>query len=58
MNTNQKGINMKQKKIAPFTVTASQREWVEKECKRTGETQATVMRRLIQDKINQSEGGK
>lgn len=40
------------KKIAPFTITKKQREWVENEMKRTGESQASVMRKLIQDKLD------
>lgn len=42
----------KGKDIAKFTPTVNQREWVDKECSRTGESQASVMRRLIQEKID------
>ena len=40
------------KKIAPFEPTKDQRKWVDDECKKTKESQATVMRKLIQEKIN------
>lgn len=40
------------KMIAPFKPTKEQREWVDKEVSGTGESQATVMRKLIQEKIN------
>ncbi|WAX23111.1 hypothetical protein pA_gene0070 [Vibrio phage 13VT501A] len=38
--------------IAKFKPTEAQRDWVDNECKRTGESQAAVMRRLIQEKID------
>ena len=43
---------MKVKKIAPFEPTKEQRDWVEAECERTKESQATVMRKLIQKEVN------
>ena len=38
--------------IAKFSTTPDQRQWVDDECKRTNESQATVMRGLIQGKID------
>ena len=40
--------------IAKFTVTKEQRAWVDKKTKKTGETQATIMRNLIQAKIEEA----
>jgi len=40
------------KKIASFDPTEEQRNWVDNECKKTKETQATVMRKLIQKEID------
>lgn len=40
------------KNIAAFKPTPEQRQWVDSECKRTRESQATVMRKLIQEKID------
>ena len=37
--------------IAKFTVTKEQRAWVDKKAKKTGESQATIMRNLIQDQM-------
>ena len=51
MNTELKMI----KNIAAFKPTAEQRKWVDAECEITLESQATIMRKLIQEKI---EGGK
>ena len=42
------------KKIAPFDVTEEQRQWVDDECIITKESQATVMRKVIQEKIDES----
>lgn len=39
------------KNIAAFKPTEDQRKWVDAECERTLESQATVMRKLIQEKI-------
>jgi len=41
------------KVIARFTVTKAQRAWVDKKAKKTGETQATIMRNLIQAEMEQ-----
>jgi len=43
------------KPLAPITITAHQREWLEEEKKRTGNTFAVLIRNLIQDKINKKE---
>jgi hypothetical protein len=43
---------MKAKKIAPIEPTVQQREWLDKEKERTGESFATIIRKLIQDKID------
>jgi hypothetical protein len=43
---------MTAKKIAPFDVTEEQRKWVDNECALTKESQATVMRKLIQEKVD------
>ena len=40
------------RKIAQFMPTQAQRDWVDAECKKTNESQATVMRKLIQEKVN------
>jgi len=40
------------KDIAKFSPTEQQRKWVDDECKKTKESQATVMRKLIQEKID------
>ncbi len=42
----------KVKDIAKFSPTKSQRQWVDDECVITKESQATVMRKLIQEKID------
>lgn len=39
------------KNIAQFKPTKEQRDWVDAECKKTNESQATVMRLLIQKEI-------
>ena len=44
------------KKISPVQPTKAQREWLEEEAKRTGNSIATVVRALIQEKISQKEG--
>ena len=43
---------MQVKKIATFDPTVEQRKWVDDECKKTKESQATVMRKLIQKEID------
>jgi hypothetical protein len=40
------------KDIAKFSPTEAQRKWVDAECKKTKESQATVMRKLIQKEID------
>ena len=37
--------------IAKFKVTKEQRAWVDKKANKTGETQATIMRNLIQAEL-------
>lgn len=46
---------MKGKDIAKFTPTKEQREWVDQECERTCESQASVMRKLIQEKVDNAK---
>lgn len=46
-------VTLKTKDIAKFSPTAEQRKWVDDECKKTKESQATVMRKLIQEKIDE-----
>ena len=41
--------------IAQFKPTKEQREWVDKQVGATGESQATVMRSLIQEKVNKDK---
>lgn len=43
---------MNKKQLAPITVTGPQREWLEKEKQRTGNAFSTIMRNLIQEKVN------
>jgi predicted DNA-binding protein len=38
--------------IAPFKATQAQREWLDSEAKRTGETVSAIIRGLIQAKID------
>ena len=40
------------KNIAQFKPTEEQRKWVDDECVKTNESQATVMRLLIQEKVH------
>ena len=44
-----------QKRIAPFGATNQQKEWLDNESKRTGNSQATVMRKLIQKEIDKEQ---
>lgn len=37
--------------IAPFRPTKEQREWLDSECKRTGEAQAVILRKLMQKEL-------
>ena len=41
-----------QRRIAPFGATDEQGEWLENEAKRTGDSQASIMRKLIQERID------
>jgi len=43
---------MRVKKIAPIQPTKDQREWLEWESVKTGESHASIIRKLIQEKIN------
>ena len=43
------------KPIAKFTVTDKQRAWVDKQVAETGESQASIMRGLIQEKVNKTK---
>lgn len=49
-----RGIDMNDK-IARFDVTENQRKWVDNKALETGEGIASVMRGLIQDKINKDK---
>ena len=40
------------KKLAPIQLTKEQREWLEVEASNTTESHATIIRKLIQEKIN------
>jgi hypothetical protein len=39
-------------KMAPFEVTKAQRAWLEKEKAKTSESFATIIRKLLQDKVD------
>lgn len=41
-----------QERIAPFGATKEQKEWLDKESARTGDSQASIMRKLIQERID------
>jgi hypothetical protein len=41
--------------LAPTKITEAQRKWLETEKKRTGNQFATIVRNLIQEKINKEE---
>lgn len=41
-----------QRRIAPFGATDEQGDWLESEAKRTGDSQASIMRKLIQKEID------
>ena len=45
----------KVKDIAKFSPTKEQRQWVDDECVITKESQATVMRKLIQKEIDKEQ---
>ena len=40
------------KKIAPIQPTKEQRKWLEWEAAKTGESHATIVRKLIQERID------
>jgi predicted DNA-binding protein len=42
-------------KLPQIRVTKDQKKWLEYECQRTGENQTTVIRKLIQEKIDYKE---
>lgn len=44
---------MKVKMIAPVKPTKDQREWLDNEASKTGESQASIIRKLIQEKVNE-----
>ena len=41
-----------QKRIAPFGATTEQKNWLDNEAERTGNSQASIMRKLIQKEID------
>ncbi len=43
---------MSSKKLHPITITDAQRQWLEDEQKRTGNTFAVIIRNIIQNKID------
>ncbi|GAF72772.1 unnamed protein product [marine sediment metagenome] len=45
------------KRIAPVQITDEQREWVDNEQERIGNSIASIIRGLIQEKIDAKEGG-
>ena len=50
---------MKKVKLAPITLTEDQKIWATNEASRTGETISSVIRSLIQEKIDaQTQGEK
>lgn len=42
---------MNQNKLAPMSLTESQRKWLESEAARTGNSIASIVRGLIQEKL-------
>lgn len=46
------------KRIAHFVPTKDQRDWVDKKKADSGESTATIMRGLIQEKVNKEKRGK
>ena len=40
--------------LSPVQITKKQREWIKKEKERTGNSIATIIRNLIQEKISES----
>jgi hypothetical protein len=49
---------MSKKKLAPIEITKPQSDWLEAEKSRTGNTTATLIRTLIQEKIDKKESAK
>ena len=45
----------KQSVIAPIKITPDQNEWLLREAERTGNTRATVIRLMIQDKVEKAK---
>lgn len=43
---------MEPKLLAPIKITGNQREWLEKEQARTGNSFSVIIRNLIQEKLN------
>ena len=41
-----------QQRIAPFGATNEQKKWLDNEAERTGDSQASIMRKLIQKEID------
>lgn len=52
MDVHFREVYMKIKKIASFDLTKEQRKWVDDEVAKTKESQATIMRRLIQKEVD------
>lgn len=46
------------KKIPTFDPSEAQRDWVDRKKKTSGESIATIMRGLIQEKVNKEKRGK
>jgi hypothetical protein len=51
----QKDTAMKKKVMAPVRLTDHQMDWVEKESLRTGDSMASVIRKLIQEKVEEKK---
>jgi hypothetical protein len=45
---------MESKLMAPIRITGNQREWLEKERVRTGNSYSVIIRNLIQDKLTEA----
>ena len=46
---------MTKSKIAPFTISKQQREWLEKKKEETGNSYTVILRNLIQDQIKRDK---
>jgi hypothetical protein len=53
-----KESTMSSKMLAPITLRPDQREWLAEEKERTGESFATIVRGLLQEKVYQSNKAK